>query len=219
LKGYTMEFELLPRDERQGYLGTLRMHPDRTSTTIKPHFHGSNVLHAPTPSPASPSTTVIPASAPRSLRIPVPTLFVGKVFAPIPASQRALSQEALEAARLLGLAPMLAAAMAPADNPDRFWRAAVLSDPLTASNVVQACEVEGKKVLLVERGTAEALARGRIKLQALAQGDQSKGQGLGEAVTAPFKRLIDKLRWNKQVQGGVSNAWLVLVILTAHANS
>ena len=142
----------------------------------------------------------------QTLNIPVPLITIGKAYAPIPAGRlQAVPPEAMEAARHLGLGPMLAAAVGSADDPKLFWSVAALTDPVSASSVLQACTVGGRRVLFAERGAAESLARGKTQLVPARGG---KG-GLRRALDAfsPVNRLRTlwaALHWDAPQRG---EAW------------
>lgn len=208
-----MEFELVLQEDRAAAstpLGSLYVHGIRGNAAIQgPHAQASTSAAPPSPlGISSTSTSLIPYKPPLG-GIPVPTLFAGKVFAPIPASRATIGLETLEVARQLGLASMLARALGPAESPDRFWRVSAFSDPLTAANVEQACDLDGRKMFFVERGSAEALARGRVTMQVdkkrmdkerKTRKKVKKGPGLHKAFK-PIEDFINKLRWNKEVNG------------------
>ena len=93
---------------------------------------------------------------------------VGKVFVPLPPGRSKITPEAIEAARHLGLSSMLWAAMGSwKDDPQDFWDVATLTDPFLASNMMHAASFEQRRVMFVERGAAQRLARGKDELVAV----------------------------------------------------
>jgi len=117
---------------------------------------------------------------PKIPSVPVPLITVGKVFAPIPQGRQTIHPESMAAARHLGLAPMLAAALGTGlqSSPDEFWDIASLTDPLTASNLMQVSSLGQRRLLFVERGAAERLARGKDELIAAAPGKKQRVKGV-----------------------------------------
>ena len=151
--------------------GSLRpQHPQASISSI-------SSLTTTTPSALNSSTSSFAADAdtlhlPMIPSVPVPLITIGKVFAPIPQGRQTIRPDAMEAARHLGLAPMLAAAIGTglSSSPDEFWDIASLTDPLTASNLMQVSSSGQRRLLFVERGAAERLARGKDELIAVASG-------------------------------------------------
>jgi len=109
-------------------------------------------------------------------------------FLSLAACRLSLPPEALIAARELGLASMLAAAMGTTDDPEAFWSIAGITDPVTASSMLQACTIDGKRALFVERGAAESLARGKIRLVVEQKRRVGPLQGVLRALN-PFRAL------------------------------
>jgi hypothetical protein len=110
----------------------------------------------------------------------VPVITVGHVFSPIPKGRVLLSPQALEAAKFLGLGPLLAAASGLSDSfTDEFLDIAAHTDPLNAVNILQSEKLLGRRLLFVERGAAVQLVSGRGKiLQTKKDKNHSSNKGL-----------------------------------------
>jgi hypothetical protein len=161
-----MEFEwITPANTRQNAGRPLVSYSLRAPQFLQTSISSPTATATAEPA-ASPS-----AGLPLIPSVPVPLITVGKVFAPIPQGRQTIHPEAMEAARHLGLAPMLAAAMGTGmfASPDEFWDIASLTDPLTASNLMQVSSLGQRRLLFVERGAAERLARGKDELVAESQ--------------------------------------------------
>lgn len=179
-----MEFEWIPPENASRNAG------QRILALGSPPFQASEAsISSPAATPATVLSSVdlhthsssTETHLPLIPSVPVPLITIGKVFAPIPQGRQTILPEAMEAARHLGLAPMLAAAMGTAwSSPDEFWDIASLTDPLTASNLMQVSSSGQKRLLFVERGAAEKLARGK-----------------DEIVLVPETRKKQKIKGNK----------------------
>ncbi|KAH7623492.1 hypothetical protein Ndes2526B_g01931 [Nannochloris sp. 'desiccata'] len=165
--------------------------PVRSSSIVSP-----TAPSAPSSSTSSSSGTDTP-QLPMIPSVPVPMITVGKVFAPIPQGRQTIHPEAMEAARHLGLAPMLAAAMGTGlwSSPDEFWDIASLTDPLTASNLMQVSSSGQRRLLFVERGAAERLARGNDELIAVpSSGKKQRKRGAKDGPGEEENGVVELLK-------------------------
>eukprot|EP00887_Chlorella_sp_A99_P000953 scaffold5.g953.t1 len=141
---------------------------------------------------------------------PVPVVYVGRVYAAIPAGRTTLPPNALWMARELGLALPGAGAVAAATGlaaleegppPGSEWE-------MVARFADVAEPVGGRRAILVERGVAEQLARGKVRIQEVPapSGDGASsdaGGGAGGGPLAPLRAWVGGLRRWRQLSDEV----------------
>ena len=105
-------------------------------------------------------------SAGYARQTPVPMITVGRVYAPILSGRPSASLEMLEAAEIFGFGPLMAAAIGETEKDSRkFWKLSSLTDPITATGLLQGAKSPcGKRLLFVERSAAEDVAREKLSV-------------------------------------------------------
>jgi hypothetical protein len=105
-----------------------------------------------------------------------------------------------------------------AEDAVGFWQAAMVAVPLQAHGVMQGYAIGGKKAIMVDRGAAEAVARGRADVQPLPIKKGGKG-GDGWWRRGPGRAAVAVLDWIRGLAGdhalgGEMAGWILLRFLS-----